>query len=94
MGEPFLVVALAVPVALAIAFTAARVIAREWLVAGIPVAPDRATWTALVVVVLAAAGFSVVAALDVMREPLVACARLRAVAALLVPGGTRAAGGA
>jgi hypothetical protein len=70
VGEPFLVVALAVPVALAVGFTAARLIAREWLVAGIPVAPDRATWTALVVVVLAAAGFSVVAALDVMREPL------------------------
>ena len=70
VGEPFLVVALAVPLALAIAFTAARVIAREWLVAGVPVTADRATWTALVVVVLAAAGFSVVAALDVMREPL------------------------
>lgn len=70
VGEPFLVVALAVPVALAVAFTAARVIAREWFVPGIPVGPDGTTWTALVLVVLAAAGFSVVAALDVMREPL------------------------
>lgn len=70
VGEPFLVVALAVPVSLALAVGSARLVARAWFVPGIPVVPDRTAWTALTVVVLAAAGFSVVAALDVMREPL------------------------
>ena len=70
VGEPFLVVALAVPIALALAVTAVHVVARLWLTAGIPLTIDAAAWTTLVLVTLAAAGASVVAALEVMREPL------------------------
>jgi hypothetical protein len=70
VGEPFLVVALAVPLALGLAVAAAHLVARVWLRSGIPVTVDAAAWTSLVVVTLAAAGASVVAALEVMREPL------------------------
>ncbi|MGZ5418546.1 MAG: FtsX-like permease family protein, partial [Nocardioides sp.] len=70
VGEPFLVVALAIPVALAIAFGSAHLIARSWLTPGIPVVADSRAWTALVVVVVAALGASVVAAMEVIREPL------------------------
>ena len=70
VGEPFLVVAIAVPVALAIAFGSAQLIARSWLTPGIPVVADSRAWSALVVVVAAALGASVVAAMDVIREPL------------------------
>lgn len=70
VGEPFLVVAVATPLAFGIASGAAHVIARRWLVPGIPVVADTATWLSLTVVVSAALGASVVAALDVMREPL------------------------
>jgi hypothetical protein len=70
VGEPFLVVAIAIPVALAIAFGSAHLIARSWLTPGIPVVADSRAWAALAVVVVAALGASVVAAMDVIREPL------------------------
>jgi putative ABC transport system permease protein len=70
VAEPFLVVAVATPVAVALAFVAAHVIARIWFYPGIPVVADVTTWVALVVVVLASLVASTVAALDVIREPL------------------------
>ena len=70
LSEPFLVVAVAVPVGVAIAVGAAHVAARGWLHPGIPVAPDTVTWVALALVVLAALTASTAAALTVIREPL------------------------
>jgi hypothetical protein len=70
LAEPFLVVALAVPLALALAVGAARVIATGWLHPGIPVTLDTVTVLSLVVVVLAALAASTAAALAVVREPL------------------------
>lgn len=70
VGEPLLVVAAAVPIAVALAVAAAHLVARMWLADGIPIQPDATAWTALAVVAAAAATASIVAAFDVIREPL------------------------
>ncbi len=70
VAEPFLVVAAAVPLALLLAVTTAHLIARRWLVPGIPVVIDGLAWGALVAVAVAALVASTAAALDVIREPL------------------------
>jgi len=70
LAEPFLVVAVAVPVGVAIAVGAAHVVARGWLHPGIPVAMDVPAVAALLAVVAAALVASAVAALGVIREPL------------------------
>ena len=70
VGEPFLVVLAATPLALGTAVLAAHVVARLWFAPGIPVALDLAAWLALVVVALSALVASALAALDVIREPL------------------------
>ncbi|QNN52000.1 ABC transporter permease [Nocardioides mesophilus] len=70
VGEPFLVVALAVLPALALAVLATHAIARLWLVPSIPVVVDPVAWGALAAVVGSALVASAVAALDVIREPL------------------------
>src|SRR6476620_9709408 len=62
LAEPFLVVALAVPVGLSVAVGAAHVVARGWLHPGIPVGLDGPAGAALLA--------STVAALAVIREPL------------------------
>ncbi|HET6653859.1 MAG TPA: FtsX-like permease family protein [Nocardioides sp.] len=70
VGEPFLVVALAVPLALGSAVLLAHLIARVWLTSGIPVLVDGIAWTALAAVAASALLASALAALDVIREPL------------------------
>jgi putative ABC transport system permease protein len=87
VAEPFLVIGVAVPLALLLATLTAHVVARRWLTPGIPVVIDPTAWGALVVVVLAAATASVVAALEVMREPL----SLALASALSQRGGSRTA---
>lgn len=72
LSEPYLVVALAVPIAVAIAWGSARLIARTWLTPGIPVVIDKVAFAALVAVTLAALVSSAAAALGVIREPLAA----------------------
>ena len=70
LAEPFLVVALAVPVGVAIAVGTAQVVARGWLHPGIPVSLDGPAVASLLAVVAAALVASTVAALGVIREPL------------------------
>ncbi len=70
LGEPFLVVLIAVPVGVGTALAAAHVIARRWLHPGIPVGLDTVAVVSLVTVVAAALAASAVAALAVIREPL------------------------
>ena len=70
LAEPFLVVALAVPVGVAIAVGTAQVVARGWLHPGIPVSLDGPAVASLLAVVVAALVASTVAALGVIREPL------------------------
>ena len=70
VGEPFLVVALATPLALASAVLLAHVVAGVWLTTGIPVVVDGVAWVALAAVVSSALVASAMAALDVIREPL------------------------
>ena len=70
LSEPFLVVAIAAPIGVAIAVTAAHVIARGWLHADIPVAVDAVTVVSFLLVVGAALVASAVAAAAVIREPL------------------------
>jgi hypothetical protein len=70
LGEPFVLIVLAVPVSLALAWAAAAVIARTWLTAGIPVRPDAVALGSLGAVALAALGAAAVAAIGVIREPL------------------------
>jgi putative ABC transport system permease protein len=70
LGEPFLVVLLAVPVGVALAVGAAHLIARSWLHPGIPVGVGTVTVVSLVAVVASALGASTAAALSVIREPL------------------------
>jgi putative ABC transport system permease protein len=70
LAEPFLVVALAVPVGLSVAVGAAHAVARGWLHPGIPVGLDGPAVAGLLAVVGAALVASTVAALGVIREPL------------------------
>ena len=70
LAEPFLLVAVAVPVSLALAVAAAHVVARGWLHPGIPVRLDAVGVAGLAVVVGAALVAATVAALGVIREPL------------------------
>lgn len=70
LSEPFLVVALAVPVAVAGAVAGGHLIARTWLHPGIPVGFDTSTLVSLAVVVGAALAASAAAAVAVIREPL------------------------
>lgn len=70
VSEPALVVALATPVAVVLAYVAARLLARTWLSPVTPVVADRAAVLACVAVVAAALLASAVAAWGVMREPL------------------------
>jgi putative ABC transport system permease protein len=70
LSEPYLVVATAVPVALAIAYVSALVIARTWLTPGIPVVLDWLAVGALAAVTLGALGAAAAAAIGVIREPL------------------------
>lgn len=70
VAEPFLVVAVATPVAVGLAVLSAHLIARTWFFPGIPVVAGPITWVGLIVVVLAVLGASAAAALDVIREPL------------------------
>ena len=70
LGEPFLVVLIAVPVGVGTALAAAHLIARRWLHPGIPVGLDTVAVVSLVTVVAAALTASAVAALAVIREPL------------------------
>ena len=62
LSEPFLVVAIAAPIGVAIAVAAAHVIARGWLHADIPVGVDAVTVVSLLLVVGAALVASAVAA--------------------------------
>jgi hypothetical protein len=70
VGEPFVVVAIATPLALGAAVLLAHVVAGLWLTPGIPVAVDGVAWLALAAVVVSALVASAMAALDVIREPL------------------------
>jgi putative ABC transport system permease protein len=70
LAEPYLVVALALPLGVAIAWAAAQVIAGTWLIAGIPVVIDAVALTAMVAVTLAALVAGAAAAFGVIREPL------------------------
>ena len=70
VGEPFLVVLVAAPLALGTAVLIAHLVARTWFAPGIPVELDATAWLALVVVSLSAMAASALAALDVIREPL------------------------
>ncbi|HET9861148.1 MAG TPA: ABC transporter permease [Nocardioidaceae bacterium] len=70
LSEPYLVIALAVPVAVALAWSAAQLIARTWLIPGIPVVVDPVSLGALAAVTLAALVASAAAAVGVIREPL------------------------
>jgi putative ABC transport system permease protein len=70
LAEPFLVVLVAAPVGLALAWTAAHLVARTWLAPGVPVGIDRTALLALVVVLGAALLASAAAGLGVVREPL------------------------
>jgi putative ABC transport system permease protein len=70
VAEPFLVIAVAVPIGVALAYAAARVIATGWLHPGIPVGADTFTVVCLAAVVGASLLAATVAALGVIREPL------------------------
>ncbi|HET6626495.1 MAG TPA: ABC transporter permease [Nocardioidaceae bacterium] len=70
LSEPYLVVAIAVPLAVAIAWGGTLLIARTWLTPGIPVVLDRVAIVALVAVTVAALVSAATAALGVIREPL------------------------
>ncbi|NUR08941.1 MAG: FtsX-like permease family protein [Nocardioidaceae bacterium] len=70
VSEPFVVLAVAVPVAVAAAYVTVRVVAHGWLHPGIPVGFDAFTVLSLVVVVGASLLASGLAAMAVIREPL------------------------
>ncbi|MGZ4495114.1 MAG: hypothetical protein ACXVWU_10475, partial [Nocardioides sp.] len=70
VAEPFLVVAVAVPVGTALAVVAAHLVAGLWLVRGIPVVVGSTAWLALAVVAVAALLSATAAAMTVIREPL------------------------
>jgi hypothetical protein len=70
VSEPALVVALATPVAVVLAYVAARLLARTWLSPITPVVADQSAVLACVAVVSAALLASALAAWGVMREPL------------------------
>lgn len=70
LSEPYLVVALAVPLAVALAWGTALLVARTWLTPGIPVTPDAVAISALAAVTVAALVSAAAAALGVVREPL------------------------
>jgi putative ABC transport system permease protein len=70
LSEPFLVVALAVPIAVGIAIGGAHLLARFAVGAGTPVIVDATGVVALVAVAAAALAASAAAAVSVIREPL------------------------
>jgi hypothetical protein len=70
VAEPFAVVAVATPVALALALGAARLVTRVWLSADTPVVLGATAVVSLVVVALASLLAALLAAISVIREPL------------------------
>lgn len=70
VAEPFAVVAVATPVALALAVVAARLVTRVWLSADTPVVLDTTAVVSLVVVVAASLLAALLAAVSVIHEPL------------------------
>lgn len=70
VAEPFLLVLLAAPVAVAVAYVGARLLVRSWLAAGVPVQLDALTVGAAVAVTSTALVTATGAVLAVVREPL------------------------
>ena len=69
LREPLVLLALAVPLGLGLAYTGALLLARALFVAGVPVVIDRATWFAVGVAFLGGVGAAVVASRRMFTRP-------------------------